>query len=248
MTVTVNGVEVTDADMEVELSYHEDADNPIDVAMKTLVLRRVLLDEAARLGISGGNEEAIIDALLEREVKVPQADEATCRRYYDNHANRFTVGELVEADHILFQVTPGVDLDSLREKAQATIDAVLADPSCFSDMAKALSNCPSGALGGSLGQLGRGDTVPEFERIVFGLNEGEVLPRLLETRYGLHVVRVRRHVAGRLRAYDDVSEDIAIVLAAASRDMAWRQYASFLAGQAKIHGYKLEAADSPLLQ
>ncbi|KAA0893002.1 peptidylprolyl isomerase [Pusillimonas sp. ANT_WB101] len=248
MTVTVNGVEVTDADMEVELAFHEGAGNPVDEAMITLVLKRVLLDEAARLGIGGGNDEAVIDALLEREVQVPEADEATCRRYYDSNPDRFTVGELVEADHILFQVTPGVSLDALRERAQAALNTVLGDISCFGDIARTLSNCPSGSLGGNLGQLGRGDTVPEFERVVFGLKEGEVLSRLLETRFGLHIVRVRRHVAGRLRPYDDVRDDIAAVLAAASRDTAWRQYASYLAGQADIHGYELEGADSPLLQ
>lgn len=248
MTVIVNGVEITDAEVEAELPFHEEAGNAAQEAMTALVLKRVLLDEAARLDIVGGSEEAVIDALLEREVRVPQPDGAACRRYYDGHPARFIVGERVEVDHILFQVAPEVNLEALRERAQATLESVLADPDCFAEMASAFSNCPSGALGGSLGQLGRGDTVPEFEKGVFALGEGELLSRLLETRFGLHIVRVRRHVAGRLRPYDSVRADIADALAAASRDMAWRQYAMFLVGQAAIHGFELAGVDSPLVQ
>ena len=79
------------------------------------------------------------------------------------------VGELIEADHILFQVTPGVNLDMLRAHAKVVLDELMADPSRFAEVAREQSNCPSAAVGGSLGQLGRGDTVPEFERAVFAL-------------------------------------------------------------------------------
>ena len=82
------------------------------------------------------------------------------------------VGELIEADHILFQVTPGVNLDMLRAHAKVVLDELMADPSRFAEVAREQSNCPSAAVGGSLGQLGRGDTVPEFERAVFALPAG----------------------------------------------------------------------------
>ncbi len=62
MAVIVNGTEITDADMEVEVQFHNDADNPVDAAMTALILKRVLLDEAAELNIDGGDADAIIDA------------------------------------------------------------------------------------------------------------------------------------------------------------------------------------------
>lgn len=239
MAVIVNDVELTDAEMEAELPLHADAENPVQRAMTTLVLRRILLDEAARLQIAGNDDEATIDALLEREVRVPTPDEQTCRRYYTQHPGWFMVGELVEADHILFQVTPQVDLDTLRRVAQDTLNALISDPALFAAQARALSNCPSGAVGGSLGQLARGDTVPEFERAVFSMQAGELLSRLLETRYGLHIVRVNRRVEGRLRHYDEVAAGIADALAAASRDTAWKQYLQLLVGRARVQGIEL---------
>lgn len=248
MAVIVNDVELTDAEMEAELPLHADADNPVQRAMTALVLRRVLLDEAVRLGVAEPDEEATLGALLEREVQVPTPDEETCRRYYSGHPERFTVGELLEADHILFQVTPGIQLEVLRGLAQDILNTLMADPTQFAEQARTLSNCPSGAVGGSLGQLRRGETVPEFERAVFAMQASELLPNLLETRYGLHIVRVNRRIEGRLLPYEEVAADIADALSAASRDTAWKQYLKLLVGRARIEGLELEGADGLLVQ
>lgn len=247
MPVTINGVELTDADMQQELPRHAGAANPMRAATTALVLRRVLLDEATRLGLGPApdpdSEDAAIGALLERLAPAPEADEAACRRYYQANPQRFIVGELVEADHILFQVTPGVNLDALRAHAGAVLADLLADPSGFAEVARRQSNCPSAAVGGNLGQLGRGDTVPEFETAVFALPAGGLLPRVLESRHGLHIVRVTRRIEGRLLPFEQVREAIASALTAASRDTAWRQYARLLVARADVRGIDLGAAE-----
>lgn len=243
MPVTINGVELTDADMEQELPLHADAPNPMRAATTALVLRRVLRDEAARQGLDLASEDDAIGVLLERHAPAPEADEAACRRYYQANPQRFIVGELIEADHILFQVTPGVNLDMMRAHAGAVLADLLADPSGFAEVARRQSNCPSAAVGGNLGQLGRGDTVPEFEKAVFALPAGGLLPQVLETRHGLHIVRVTRRIEGRLLPFEQVRESIASALAAASRDTAWRQYARLLVERADVRGIDLGAAE-----
>ncbi|MFY2566309.1 peptidylprolyl isomerase [Achromobacter ruhlandii] len=243
MPVTINGVELTDADMEQELPLHADAPNPMRAATTALVLRRVLRDEATRQGLDLASEDDAIGVLLERQAPAPEADEAACRRYYQANPQRFIVGELIEADHILFQVTPGVNLDMLRAHASAVLVDLLADPSGFAEVARRQSNCPSAAVGGNLGQLGRGDTVPEFEKAVFSLPAGGLLPQVLETRHGLHIVRVTRRIEGRLLPFEQVRESIASALAAASRDTAWRQYARLLVDRADVRGIDLGGAE-----
>ncbi|CAB3742012.1 Putative peptidyl-prolyl cis-trans isomerase Cbf2 [Achromobacter deleyi] len=245
MPVIVNGVELNDAELEQELPRHADAANPMRAAITALVLRRVLLDEAARQGVDQGlaREDEIIGALLDRQAPTPEADEAACLRYYQSNPQRFVVGELIEADHILFQVTPGVNLDMLRAHADAVLADLLADPSRFAEVARQQSNCPSAALGGNLGQLGRGDTVPEFEKAVFALPAGGLLPQVLQTRHGLHIVRVTRRVQGRRLPFDEVREQIAAALSALSRDTAWRQYVKLLVERADVRGIDLGGAE-----
>ncbi|MGQ5522140.1 peptidylprolyl isomerase [Chitinimonas sp. PSY-7] len=248
MAIVINGYEIEDSEVERELPQHQDASNPLQRAVTTLALRRILLDEATRLGLPTGSDEAVIEVLLTAEVNIPTPDEASCRRHYEQHPQHFTVGELVEVDHILFQVTPRVPLEALRVLAEQTLQDLLAAPDTFVDVARAVSNCPSAEVGGNLGQLSRGDTVPEFERMVFAMNPGEILPRLLETRFGLHIVRVARRLDGRLLPYEQVADSIAHALQTASRDAAWRQYLQLLVGRARIEGIELEGADNPLVQ
>ena len=67
------------------------------LAAQSLVIRQLLLQQAASNGLCGDTdsitpserEEQLIDQLLEQDVVVPEADEATCRRFYDNHPNSF---------------------------------------------------------------------------------------------------------------------------------------------------------------
>ena len=248
MAIFINNYEITDSEIERELPRHKDAPNPLKRAVTTLALRRILLDESARLGITTSTEESTIEALLASEVQVPTPNEECCRRHYVQHSQHFQVGELVEVEHILFQVTSRVPLDALRELAEQSLQNILIAPHTFAKTARALSNCPSSNMGGNLGILRRGDTVPEFERVVFSMKSGEIYPCLLESRFGLHIVRVVNRVEGHLLPFEEVFPLIAEALKRASSDLAWRQYLKLLVGRAKIDGVELEGAESLLVQ
>lgn len=248
MGISVNGVEITDSAIEKELPHHQKAENPLKQSVHELVLRTLLLQEADRLGIAGEDDDARVEALLAQEVSVPEADDVACEAYYRGRPELFTHGELVEARHILFQVTPSVPLEFLRSTAESVLEELQANPARFTELAITYSNCPSGAVGGSLGQLSRGQTVPEFERFVFRMKEGEIPTRLLETRFGLHIVQVTKHIAGNLLPFDAVKSQIADTLTRQSSQRAVHQYLQILVGKAKIEGVTLEGAESLLVQ
>ena len=64
----------------------------------------------------------------------------------------------------------------------------------FSDAAKEHSSCPSSAQGGSLGQFGQGDMVPEFDAVVFGdLPIGQV-SEPVKTQFGYHLLIVEQRL------------------------------------------------------
>lgn len=248
MGISVNGAEIDDSVIEQELPHHQHAANPLKQSVHELVLRTVLLQEADRLGIAGEDDDARIEALFTQEVRVPQADDATCELYYRNQPQRFSSGEMVEARHILFQITPTVSLELLRETGEAVLSALQESPERFDELAREYSNCASGEVGGNLGQLTRGQTVPEFEDMVFRLGEGELAERLLETRFGLHIVQVMRRIEGRLLPFDVVKPQIADYLSTRAWQRGVHQYLQILVGRADIRGVELEGADTPLVQ
>jgi peptidyl-prolyl cis-trans isomerase C len=248
MGISVNGVEISDHAIEQELPHHQQAPNPVKQAVNELILRTVLLQEADRLEISAEDDDARVEALFAQEVRVPQADEASCATFYRKQPALFCNGEMIEARHILFQVTPTVPLELLRETADAVLAELRAQPDRFAELARQYSNCASGELGGSLGQLTRSQTVPEFEDYVFRLAAGEMGDRLLETRFGLHIVQVLRRVEGELLPFEAVKSQIADNLTRQSWQRAVHQYLQILVGKADVQGVTLEGAETPLVQ
>ena len=64
----------------------------------------------------------------------------------------------------------------------------------FADLAKEHSQCPSGREGGSLGEFGMGDMVPEFDAVVFGdLPVGKVSDPV-KTQFGYHLLIVEKRI------------------------------------------------------
>jgi len=249
MAISVNGMEIDDQRIEQELAHHRHAANPLKQSVHEVVLRTLLLQEAERLSIAGEDDDARIEALFNREIRVPVADDASCAHFYRNQPDLFSNGELFEVRHILFQVTPDAPLELLHETGAAVLAALHAEPERFDELARAYSNCPSGAVGGSLGQLSRGQTVPEFERALLRMTPGELPTRLLETRFGLHIVQVVRRIEGRVLPFDAaLKRRVADYLTECAWQRGIHQYLQLLVGKAEIEGITLEGAGSPLVQ
>ncbi len=243
MAVIVNGVELADADVERELSAHEDAPDPHQAALTAAVLRRVLLDEAAHLHLaSDKSDELMIEALLDHQLNealAPTHEE--CERHYLANLERWRVNERARVSHILFQVTERVDLAALRERAQQTLDDLLAADDLelrFVHFARTLSNCPSGVDGGALGEIGRGDTVAEFERAVFSAAANTLCPTLVETKFGFHIVRIHEKSPGKVLPFEQVERRIRDAMSQALRDLAERRYVTEAVARADIKGWK----------
>ena len=214
-----------------------------------------LLDAADAARADGVISEAAsraIEALLDQALQLPAPAEDACRRHYAAHQGDYRTGERVRARHILFAVTPGVDVAALRKRAEPIFLDVRCDDGKsadrFADAARKWSNCPSGAEGGDLGWLSAQDCAPEFARELFGHVEVGVLPRLVHSRFGLHVVEVLEREPGVAQPFEAVRAAVANSLRQQAFVTALRQYLSLLAGQAALEGVELDAAETPLVQ
>lgn len=209
-------------------------------------------DKPGTDGVMSEDASQAIEQLLEQNLQVPLPDEEACQRHYTAHPATYTRGEQVNLRHILFAVTPGVNVVALRQRAEtALLDVRCHDGSGvdrFAEAAQTLSNCPSGAQGGALGWLQATDCAPEFAREIFAQSDVGVLPRLVHSRFGLHVVEVLERKPGQLSAYEEVRGAVAMALQQTSYATALRQFIAMLAGDAVIDGVDLEGATSPLVQ
>lgn len=200
-------------------------------------------------------ERQVIEAMTDDEVKSPEPTEAECQRYYEANKPHFIVGQSLHVRHILFAVTPGVNVIALTQRAEAALMELAGKnvpPGRFEQLAAELSNCPSSAQGGDLGWVTPQDCAPELAKEMFYQSDSRwglgVHPRLVHTRFGLHIMEVLDRKEGTLPLFNEVRAQISSRLRLQSRSTALRQYMRLLVGQATVEGIDLEGADSPLVQ
>ncbi|MDH3902203.1 MAG: hypothetical protein OEU84_10495 [Xanthomonadales bacterium] len=124
MSIFINKAEITDQEIGQEMQYHPapNQEQAWHMAAQSLVIRQLLLQQAVENGlcqdvdsVSPGEDEKLIDQLLEKEIVVPEADESTCRRFYDNHPDSFK--DEKTGERVTFELAQANIRDYLHTKA-----------------------------------------------------------------------------------------------------------------------------------
>ena len=255
--IEVNGIKISIDEINAEVQYHP-ADTLFTAkyeAMKALVIREVLIQRAAEKGLCQRDEaiknpDSAIEELLEREITIPEADTPTCERYYEQNKEKFFTSPLFEVSHILYMAPPD-EAKSRAEalaKAQIALGRIKVNADLFETIAQEESACSSAKEGGRLGQISRGQTMPAFEIALFQMQEGDISVEPVATEVGYHIIRAHKRVEGKQLPFENVRDWIAQDLHDKSWNRAFHQYIQILVGRCHISGFRLEGAQSPLVQ
>jgi len=179
-------------------------------------------------------------------VQVTQDD---LRAYYDQHRDQYRVPEQVKVSHILIKTPlPGpdgkVDEKGVAEAQRRAEDLLkqLKGGAKLEDLAKKYSEDPGSAKqGGSLGWIGRGQTVPEFEKTAFSLPKGQISD-LVKSSYGFHIIRVDDKQEAHAKTLDEVKAEIEPILKHQKGQQIAQNEAEELLKQARAQGLDAAAA------
>lgn len=255
--IEVNGIKISIEQINEEVQYHpaENLQEAKEQAMRALVVRELLIQEAVRQGVCDrdgamAGPDDVIDRLLEKEITVPEADEDVLRHYYNNNKSRFHTAPLFQVSHIFLPALPEdkEEREKSRQKAADILAQIKSDPSLFEKMARAHSACTSAKEGGHLGQVTKGQTVPAFEAAIMAMQAGDLSDEPVETEVGIHIIKVHEREDGRPLPFDSVKSWIADFLKQQSWQRAVSQYVQILAGKAEISGFRMNGAENPLVQ
>ena len=129
--------------------------------------------------------------------------DAQLQAEYNSRKSDFQVPERVKVRHILLKVDATNPDAQVKPKAEALLKQIQGGGD-FAALAKANSQDPgSGAQGGELGYIVKGQTVPEFEKSAFTLGVGQT-SGLVKTTYGYHILQVEAHEQPHFQAFDEV--------------------------------------------
>ncbi len=157
-------------------------------------------------------DRLLIDYAMEKTLGKIAASDDEVKKYYGEHTAELQSGETVNASHILV---------AEEEKAVALLSEIREGKISFEDAAKANSTCPSGKEGGSLGDFGRGQMVPEFDTACFEMEIGE-LRGPIKTQFGYHIIRLNGKTPASTIPFDAVKEEIRRRLTAEKQQAAYR--------------------------
>jgi peptidyl-prolyl cis-trans isomerase D len=169
--------------------------------------------------------------------------------YYNQHRDQYHVPEQVKVSHILIKTPlPGpdgkVDEKGVAEAQHRAEDLLkqLKGGAKLEDLAKKYSEDPgSGKQGGSLGWIGKGQTVPEFEKTAFSLPKGQISD-LVKSSYGFHIIRVDEKQEAHTKSLDEVKAEIEPILKHQKGQLIAQKQAEDLLKQARAQGLDAAAA------
>jgi len=145
---------------------------------------------------------------FESKVQVTPQDEETF--YNDHKTDRFTTPAEVHARHILFSYpdnSSAEDKVKLRETATSVLTRARGGED-FAALATTYSQDTGTApKGGDLGFFPRGRMVKPFEEAAFNLSAGAISD-LVESQFGLHIIKAEEVHAERERPLDEVRTEI----------------------------------------
>src|ERR1041385_868012 len=130
------------------------------------------------------------------------------KQYYEQHRSEYTLPERIKAQHILFKTTgkSPEEIEKIKDKARQVLERAKKGED-FGSLAKQYSEDSTASAGGDLGEFGHGQMVPEFDRAAFALGVNGISD-LVQTQFGLHIIKVNGKTEARERPFEEVKEAI----------------------------------------
>ena len=233
----VGGIAITNADIDdflANLGQRGQAYNTPEgraailnqvVANKLLLLdaRKNLLEMEPefKAQLAKFKESLLVSYATEKALTSVTISDREVEDYYNANSERFMGEEAVSASHILV---------ATEEEAREIYGRIAKGESTFEEEALAPSTCPSKANGGNLGDFGRGQMVPEFDKAVFEMNVGDITEEPVQTQFGYHLIKLNSKKDAEPMAFADIKDEIKSAL------MAEKQRAAY---ESKINQLKI---------
>lgn len=181
------------------LEHHVRDQLPYDLLLEDVRSEVTVSVKDARENFINNNDKADTKIIFFDPQKVSQVDisDEEMEQYYNENIDNYKKPPTSRFDYVRFEVkTTEQEKQFARDKIQELRDRIRQGES-FAELAREYSQDQSNApQGGDLGYFGKGAMVPEFEKVAFDLNIGEVSSPV-ETQFGWHIIKLtdRREVS-----------------------------------------------------
>jgi peptidyl-prolyl cis-trans isomerase C len=237
----VNGVAITDNDFYKEqeslppyLKPMTETPDGKKEMLDTMVVRELIMQQAKKDGIDKSpavtakledlKKRVIVEAFLKKKVEESaNVSDTELQAFYKKNQDKFKTGDQIRASHIL-----------MKSEAEAKeVEKQLRGGAKFEDLAKSHSIDGAASKGGDLGWFGKGSMLPDFEKVAFGLKEGET-SGIVKTKFGYHIIKLTGKRQAGVRSFDEVKEQIRAAIVPEKQQETFKKLKEELKKNAKI--------------
>lgn len=209
----VNDKVITVGDFEKRLSklppyYRNLASQRKRDFLEDLIVEQLLYEEALKRGLNRDAEvkdllreakkKILVGRLIEIEIRGKSSvSEEEIKAYYEAHKDEFITPVQLRASHIL--VDTEADAKTILQRLKEGAD--------FAELARQYSKDPSKDKGGDIGYFSRGQLIPEFENICFGLEVGQISD-IVKTQFGYHIIKLTERKESGTRELSEAKDEI----------------------------------------
>jgi peptidyl-prolyl cis-trans isomerase C len=257
-TIRINGEVISPEAIGLEAQNHVAPKNkpgtPWNEAVRAIAVRTLLLQEARKQGLQAEprevgpgrfetEEEALIRVLMDTSITVERPGDDVVHAHWQENPERFRSPPFWEVSHILVACDMGDPEQRVAgfKRAVELSKLVHGDPKSFARVASQHSDCGSKSSGGALGQLTPGTSVPEFEKALRDMAEGEITAKPVASRHGFHIVRMDGLAQGQVLPFSAVRPKLADAMEKAAWARKAQAMISNLADNATIEGLDFNA-------
>ena len=239
----VNGKEITDEDVHVflnqlnpQIAAQFRTPEGINKIADELINQELLYLDAIANGLD--NEEAFKAELEKVKANILKqyamnklildinSTEEEVTKFYNEHKEHFQTPERVRASHILVK----------EEEQSKEIANEIKEGLTFEKAAEKYSICPSKEKGGDLGEFGRGQMVPEFEKVAFIIEEGKI-SEPVKTEFGYHLIKVVNKKESGISPLEEVKDKISQQVIAMKQQERYLNKTEELKNKYKVETY-----------
>ena len=226
--VTVNGVKITQKDVDTELMNATQgrfnqvpADKQAEFrkqVLEQLMIKELVYGDAKKTGVLKSKDfkkefkkvqarvkkELAIQVWQKRVMDSIHVSNKELKKYYDKNKEEFNQKESVHARHIL--LTNASDAKAVIAQLKGLKGEAL--KAKFIELAKTKSTGPSGPRGGDLGYFVQGQMLPAFNDKAFSMKVGTITTEPVKTSAGYHVIYLEDKKPKQLLSFTEVKSFI----------------------------------------
>ncbi|HEX8171346.1 MAG TPA: peptidylprolyl isomerase [Thermoanaerobaculia bacterium] len=200
------GIAVTDQDVQeaivrLKQQYGIQTDEQFNESLKASGLTRPEMEARLR-------ETLITNKVFARELRSrEESTDAELRERYNREKERYRLPERAHLREIVVLKPESGSSDAARQRATEVAEAAKKQGADFANIASTMSESGTREKGGDLGEVSKGDLVPELDRAVFNATTGAILGPI-ETKSGWHILKVEQRLPSEVPAFESIKDKL----------------------------------------